>query len=459
VILLLLACTSETLKPDSEGSQDTGDTAIPSPECSPARDVHAALTDMPTVIRVTWSTEEETTGHVEFDTALGVVSTPDTAGTTHEALLVGNRADTEVAFRVVTDGAACPTEGRLTTGMLPPNLPDANLTGDPAEGATYTLVPMILPSASYLVLIDAEGEYVWAWSLPEAGLTTAFYSAELSRDGRGFIANTQAEAVDEPGYIYTIGFDGTVFDTYEINGIHTDFTQLDDGALALLGWDIREVDGRTFLGDTILERAADGTVRTVWNVWDEYSPDLTVEWPREFYPPDPLVEDWSHVNSVSYDADEDDILVTATFNQAALRIDRATGEEIWRLSGLGGDFSNPDGADLLLFPHSAQQVDGGVLVFNRGDIYAPGACSFASVIDIEDGVATPGWQWASERCLLVPYLGSAWRRDDGTTFVDWCTAGQLDAVTPEGSLAWRLNLDLGAAFGFAEYYASLYVGE
>ncbi len=415
--------------------------------------VTATLADVPTVVRVTWETPTETTGYVHFTTPAGPVATPPSTGTRHEALLVGNRAASAVDFDVVVGDDTC--AGTITTGELFAGLPDVTLTGSAADGPAYTIVPVLQADASGLAVLDAEGEYVWAWSEDRGEKTTSFFGAELALDRTAILANVQAEAADEPGYIYRIGLDGTLLAPIQAPGAHTDFVQLPDGAVATLGWEVREVDGRKLLGDTVVEIAPDGGTRTVWNVFDWFIPDTNRAWQQGWYPADPEVEDWSHVNGLAHDPDGDGFLLTTTFDQSVLRVDRATGEIDWRLAD-EGDFANPDGADLVDFPHSVQAVDGGVLVFNRGDIHDPESCSRATGITLDGDTARATWTYTSERCLLVPFLGSATRRDDGVTLVDWTTSGQLDAVEPDGALAWRLNLDLGAAFAFADYVDTFY---
>ena len=56
-------------------------------------------------------------------------------------------------------------------------------------------------------------------------------------------------------------------------------------------------------------------------------------------------------------------------------------------------------------------------------------------------------------------LGDVARMDNGDTVVDWAVAGEIDRVTEEGEVIWRVNTELGYAFGFMEQVGDLYTGE
>ncbi|MES2638384.1 MAG: aryl-sulfate sulfotransferase [Myxococcota bacterium] len=442
---------ADTQDPKSDGGPDPVDGCVPGD--GPATDVEATLTDIATVVRVTWSTAEPTEGRVHFTTATGARQTAVSSGTEHEALLVGNRVNTEVPFRITTDDGtevACGEVRSLTTGGLPSDLPDLTVAIDPRyviEGGGYTVAPIIQQTTSFVAILDSGGQYVWAWTGQEARYGGTYFNADIDLARAGIYVNEQAVMEDTPGALRHVAFDGTEFPAVDIEGGHTDFVELPDGTMASLSWEIREVEGERYLGDRLLEVDTNGATRTVWNVWDHYTPDLTREWMAGFYQPDREVLDWSHVNGLSYDATEDAYFVSMTFNESVARIERSTGQMTWVLSD----------PETIGMPHSVQFLGETALVFNRGSARDPDTCSNATEIRIADGEVV--WSYESEECVLVPFLGSALRLPEGNTLVDWSSAGQLDEVTPTGELLWRVSLNLGAAFGFADRAGSLYPGE
>ena len=108
-------------------------------------------------------------------------STPlSESGTSHEALLLGMTADTEVSYRVVLESDAGTVEGdtqTITTGPFPLGLPDTSTTGDSA--GQYMIVPWLGVSTGIMVL-DPDGQIVWWWT-DESDLQV--YRARLSLDG------------------------------------------------------------------------------------------------------------------------------------------------------------------------------------------------------------------------------------------------------------------------------------
>lgn len=146
-----------------------------------------------------------------------------------------------------------------------------------------------------------------------------------------------------------------------------------------------------------------------------------------------------------------------TWNDGIARVDRGTGDLVWWLADEGSDFERVGDGPLVRQPHSVQRIPEGLLVFNRGDPADPDTCSQATEIRIDElrGTAERVDFYASERCLLVVFLGSALRLPGGNMLVSWTSAGQIDEVTPDGALAWRVNTNVGAAFGFAERVPAL----
>ncbi len=414
----------------------------------------AEVAIVPTVVWVRWETATPLRSDVTASFDGGEVVVAESApATEHAVMLTGLPPLTTLDVRVTADGTGDVAETRVTTGAHPAWVPDLDYAADApasAEGGV-TLAPVILPGGGGILGIDAAGTVVWSWPQDDAGFPWPPFRAWLARDGQAVLYNHMAPSAEDPGPIVRVSLDGSAVENRAITGGHTDFVEYTPGGHLSLGSDIREVDGRKLLGDTIRELAPDGTERVVWSAWDDFSPDLAKTYPN-LYPADVTVEDWTHINGIAYDADEDDVYVTATFNNAVIRVDRATGELVWWVSDYqGGDFTNVDGAQLMTLPHSVQRVDGGITVFSRGNPADPEACS--EVVDIAlDEVtweARERWSYTAPDCLLVPYLGGAERLPGGNTLVSWTTAGRLDEVTPDGALAWQVGTSIGAAFGFS----------
>jgi len=467
LLLALAACTppaADAPVPLSIPSLDAACT--PDPTLFP--DVTAELTAVGTVVRVRWSASEAVAAQVmyaeEDDTAWR--TTPvGAASSGAEALLLGLHPDRPVTLRVTAeiDGEPwCSDAVEIRTGALPSDLPATQVVINDTERAArgYHAVAVIREQMRYATILDADGEFVWAYPSRE------LFRATLSRDGTAMLTNAPAPSWETAGAIERIPLDGSTPTRLSATGIHTDFVELPDGTLASLGWTVRPfADGtRELLGDTIVELHPDGTSTTIFDLFDYVVPDLSTTYdPVSVNGNATSVEDWSHLNSITYDEASDAYLVTGTYNDSVLRVDRATGSLSWTLTDdpADSDWEMRSSEREIQMPHSVQLVDDDtLLVFNRGefgDVDSPAPCAFVSEIDLDAaaGTAQPRWHHASNPCVTVPFLGQARRIDATNTVVNWTSAGritQLDGDEP----VLQIDLGLGSAFGSGEWVESLY---
>lgn len=445
MLLLILACTPDdagTGTPDSSTDTGTGATVT---------SLALALGDVPTTIVATWSTSAPTRRTITGTFGDRQVTIDEgEAATEHAVVLAGFPASTEVTVRV--EAGAESEEATITTGTVASWLPGVTTYAEvPEDGeGGFTVAPVILQAGGGVAIFDDEGAPVWTYP-PDEVMTFWPFRARLSLDGRAILYNEPSTSVDLPGSVVRVSLDGGESTRVEVDGHHTDFVEVSAGAYGMLGWEIQEIDDRKILGDTIVERSADGEERLVWSAWDDFEPDLTLTYPN-YYPADPEVEDWTHINSLAYDAAEDAYYVSMTFNHGVARIDRASGELTWWVSDDGGDFANVEDEYFMMYPHSVQRIDGGVTVFSRSDPWVEGTCS--EVVDLaldeEAWEARRVWSYQTPDCMLVTFLGDAQRLPGGNTLASWTTAGRMSEVTPGGDIAWQVSMPIGAAFGFAE---------
>ncbi|MDP2310177.1 MAG: aryl-sulfate sulfotransferase [Pseudomonadota bacterium] len=461
---VLLACSAPIDEPAAV--EPAEDTAAPDDvfENTLTEDgVHLAPAIVATVVNVTWSTAEPSRARVTATFLDGAVVVEEAAeGTDHAVQLVGLPPLTEVNVHVealTADGSGGSDRAVITTGASPAWVPDLHWSAEAPDEAEpgFTLASILLMNGAGVVALDSRGRAVWAWPVEDSPPAPPVYRARLSLDRKAILYNYPAGRIADVGIIYRVALDGSTVEESGVTEGHIDFVEYTPGGYASFGWDLREIDGRKLMGDTLVERAPDGTERVVWNAWDHFSPDLSRTY-EGYYPDDPEVEDWSHINGLSYDATDDAYYLTMSYQSTVVKIDRQSGEQLWSLTDGGeGDFANPHGDEFLEFPHSVQAVEGGVLVFNRDHEDLEHGCSFANEIVLDELAweASLGWRYSPEECLLIPYLGGAERLPGGNTLLSWTNAGQLDEVTPEGTSAWRVNTSFGAAVGFTTRVATL----
>ncbi len=453
-MILLLAACAENPSPETE---DSASVAL---VCTDEVTATLHVTAVATAPRLEWSTATAMASRIRFTNGDSRTreTIPTAPGTEHEAVLVGIVPEAEFAWQVLVeddDGVRCVGEGSGTNGPLPAGVPQ--VTSTVAAGSTPGLLVVPLLSGAqfqdvWLVVFDEEGRVVWAVPpIPTADVVVYVTTAAFSKDGSGVLFNVQAQSATGPGWIGKVTFDGVYSTVAEVVGLHTDFVELEQGRLAALTWEVRDVGDFRLLGDHVVV-VEEGVATSIWNAFDSVPFDTEGQWPTGFYLPDPTVLDWSHVNSISWDGASNDLVVTMTASDGLARIDADTGEMLWLYGAGMGDFSGAEG--LTAAPHSAEILpSGNVLVFNRGDfVDAPAeVCSFAAELAVNEPAMAEVGQWTAEACTLTIYLGLARRLSDGVTLLNWCSAGRIDQVSDAGETVWSVGLGAGHGFGNSSF--------
>jgi len=449
---------------DCAGPTDSGagsDTALPEESCVEDDAAFLSLEDeetrVDTVHRVRWSLATPAPAFVRFEDGGQPMRTPEVpAADSQEILLLGTGALQTVSWQVwVPDGAGgfvCSAPHSYQTGALDPEIPElgVQLTGGADQRGALALVAIISQDWSMVTALDRAGRVVW-W-LPASHMTTR---VRLARGGGAVLFAAGATSIAESAIIERVGLDGVPGAPSEITGGHTDFTELPDGSLAMLGWDIRPFEGgkRHLLGDTIVERSPDGSQRVVWDIYDDLVPDLTRSWFSSFYQADPTVEDWSHANGIGYDPVDDQYLVSISSLSLVVAIDRSSGRLAWSVGGADATLDTPDG--LIDNPHSVQrQPDGSYLVFNRRKKTCSSVEHFT--VDREAGRAELLETYASPDCLRVDLLGDARGLPDDGLLISWSSSGRIQELDAARNTTRQVDLSLGAIFGFIDPVSSLY---
>lgn len=417
-----------------------------------------------TLTTLAWETAEPSESHLYLRAEDGVateIQPFESDGTLHRARTLGLLPTTRyegvaVATPLAGGDSVCSDPKTIDLGNLPATLPEwPVLTHSQNLAQGYRLVPLMQQANVHIVVIDPLGRVVWAFLVNNAGAANdlVVFKAVPRLDGRGIWFNTQVPTLDGPSEIISVDWDGLPLETVEVPGGHTDFVQLPGGGIATLGWDARDAgDGRLILGDTILEVLPGGEIREVWNVWDHFLPDPDAEYTTGLLTDEPDAEDWSHVNSISYEASKDVYYITMTNFPAVIEVQRETGHMGWVLSGEQGDFETDDDR-LIDLPHSAERHPDGVLVFNRRSAGNTDSCSDAIFIAVDEPARTAHeiWRYTGDRCAQVGFLGNAVRSNSGNTLVSWSHLGQLDEVDPSGQPIWQVQLQAGAGFGLVSW--------
>src|SRR5918995_489799 len=132
----------------------------------------------------------------------------------------------------------------------------------------------------------------------------------------------------------------------------------------LLDWDL------SYLGGPVAGRVIEGIAQEV----DIETGEVLFEWHSldhvgveesyiERYYSDQL--DYFHINSIEVDHDEN-LLISARNTCATYKIERSTGEVLWRLGGKASDFEMGPGTETAYQHDARRQEDGTITIFDNG---------------------------------------------------------------------------------------------
>ena len=314
--------------------------------------------------------------------------------------------------------------------------------------------------------------------------------------------------------------DGNMVWQYKVDRAHHDFLKMPNGNVLLLtrrlktreqaiaaGANPEFISADRFSHDYLLEvrpaSAGDGEIVWEWSPWDHLIQDFDPTKPNYGIVADhpelidinfllnPTIKrtsttlDWLHTNTVAYNPELDQIMLSPRHFSELWIIDRSTTTEEARghsggNSGMGGDllyrWGNPRAygrgttADQRLFwQHQPHWIPpglpgaGNVLLFNNGNEF-PGYERFYSSIDeivlpadgyryrrAADGTYPPdelGWTYVADppADFYAQILSGAQRLPNGNTLVVDGTAGTIFQITPDGRIVWKYVVPLNIHF-------------
>jgi hypothetical protein len=376
--------------------------------------------------------------------------------------------------------------------------------------ATYGGYSFFAPSRdSTTYLVDGVGRVVHSWPSNYNPGQSAYLleGGDILRAAR-IPGNPPISAGGTGGRVERIAWDGTLLWNFEYSSAqvqhHHDVEPLPNGNLLLVAWELKSVAEATAAGrdpgllpdnqlwpDHIIEVEptgnSGGTIVWQWHAWDHLIQDMdpalanygvVADHPEKIdinYFGTTAAADWMHVNSIDYNAELDQIMLSVPTFAEVWIIDHSTttaeaASDSGGLRGHGGDllyrWGNPrtyqagTSADqVFYFQHCAEWIApglpgaGNVIVFNNG-VNRPGgnassADEFIPPIDAAGNyVLNPGNAFgpsALEWTYMAPVptdlygriLGGVQRLPNGNTILCEGAHGNLIEVTDAGDEVWR----------------------
>ena len=146
----------------------------------------------------------------------------------------------------------------------------------------------------------------------------------------------------------------------------------------------------------------------------------------------PPIFDSVHVNSIELDRDGN-LLVSARNTSTVYKVNRSTGEIIWRMGGKKSDFKMGDGASFALQHDARRHPDGTITIFDDGS--GPGT-SRALVLDVDETAltATLVKAYPHPHGKMAMSQGNMQVLPNGNIFVGWGSTGYASEFAADGSV-------------------------
>ena len=353
-----------------------------------------------------------------------------------------------------------PTRGtlvNLNTITTPDDRKKLSLTGSPVMAAAAIMpngvsVPSDFPKVTITINSNSSPGYLFL----DTGNGSKPYTMILDNNGlpiwyrRGRMENFKTEQnhlitgyLDSPlGGFYAFDQNFNYVQTFQTtNGYLTDRHELKvltDGSYLILGVRLNTVDmskyvagGRTNAVVTegvVQEFTAAGELIFQWRAWDHYDiRDGTADFP--------------HFNAIDIDEDGH-ILVSARHLSETTKINRNTGEIIWRLSGRKSSFTFlNDPLNGTSYQHSISALGNGrYMVFDNGNNHNPQVSRAVEYqLNLTNRTATMVWQFRDTPEKFSGFMGNAQRLPNGNTLINW-VYDKIVEVDSNGAKHFEMNL-------------------
>ncbi|GBD88268.1 arylsulfotransferase [bacterium BMS3Abin03] len=323
-----------------------------------------------------------------------------------------------------------------------------NASNNPAAGYTF-IAPFIWPSPplGYLIIVDNSGVPIYYkrttslksdFKLQPNGLLTyfdlplrSFFGMDSSynivdtfKTGNGYVTDMHELQLIPNGHALLMAYDNQIvrMDTVVEGG---------DSMAVVAGLIIQELD-------------ADKNVVFQWRSWDHFlitdateDVDLTASY-----------IDYVHGNAIELD-DDGNLLISCRHMDEITKIDRQTGDIIWRWGGVksrNNEFTFTNDSRTFSHQHDIRRLSNGdVTLFNNGNLLSPNYSNGLEYqLDEASKTATLVWSYNNSPLSYSFAMGNVQRLENESSVIGWgWTAGDLRSVSEvksDGSVAFVLSM-------------------
>lgn len=156
--------------------------------------------------------------------------------------------------------------------------------------------------------------------------------------------------------------------------------------------------------------------------------------------------DFAHLNSIDVDTDGN-LLISARNTWAVYKVDRSSGDIVWRLNGKRSDFQVPERARFEYQHDATRAPDGALTLFDDGGgppNVASRSRGLALGVDEVRRTVTLLEEYLPDPATLATSQGSVQSLPNGNRFVGWGSKPYASEYTRDGALLFDLSYPSGA---------------
>jgi hypothetical protein len=322
----------------------------------------------------------------------------------------------------------------------PPPVLNVTVNNSPSAGQMF-FAPF--SAISNITILNNNGSTNWY----QQRSTIAFDFKKQVNGHLTFFAN------NPPRYIEMNESYDTIHTYHCGNGYTTDMHELQilpNGNAFLMAYDPEPVDmsiivpggnpNATVIGLLIQEIDQNNNVLFQWRSWDHmHITDATLENLRD------SVIDYVHGNAIEIDYDNN-ILISSRHLDEITKINRSTGNIMWRLGGKNNMFTILNDTMRFSHQHDIRRIsNGNITFFDNGSFRFPEySRALEYSLDEVNHIATLVWQFQRDPQVVSSWGGNVQRLANGNTFIAW--GGAVNTVTevkPDGTKVFEASYTPG----------------
>lgn len=329
------------------------------------------------------------------------------------------------------------TPGGIINGVaVPPGFPQfrPSINIDPSPGKLF------VTGWNWLMIFENDGtpyffrrsnSHVWDFTVQPNGLISYMDGATAKVMNQHFeiiksykcrhgYATDPHEFVMLPnGHVLLIAQDTQIFDLSEI-------VEGGKPAANVVGTHIQELD-------------ADKNVIFEWRCWDYYDILDAIHEPLRSQTIHAV-----HMNSIDVDYDSN-LVISSRHLDEVTKIDRRTGEIIWRLGGVNNQFTFINETEPFNYQHDVRAVPGKpnhyTLLDNGNHHDPPYSRAVEYRVEESSKTALKVWEYRHQPKRFTHWMGSVQRLPSGNTHIGWAhqKLPKVTEVTPEGQIVYEAD--------------------